>query len=233
VRPPGIIERVGLCRANAAPAEPGDKENGMSSNAPSVLDRPTLVLNRNWYPILTTSTREAIGLVCCGAARIVDPVTFEVHDLDSWDAVSRAGRHIHRGRIRSMRLCIAPPEVVVLTRYQGAGKRAIVFSRRNLYRRDRNACQYCGRRPGTRSLTIDHVLPRSRGGRSTWDNCVLACIPCNSRKGARTPSEAGMKPIRPPRKPRWSPDYGVPAGERCESWSHFISRAYWDTELTP
>ena len=198
----------------------------------AVLERPTLVLNRDWYPLLTTTTRQALGLVSCGAAKIVDPVTYVVHDLESWDAVTRAGERFERGRIRSMRLCLAPPEVVVLTRYKGIGSRTIVFSRRNLYRRDRYTCQYCGVRPGTSALTIDHVLPRSRGGTSSWENCVLACFRCNGKKGACTPKEARMRLPRAPEKPRWSA-VRIPVGERCESWSHFISRAYWDVELEP
>jgi len=199
----------------------------------SVLDMPTLVLNRDWLPIQTMSTRKAIGLVASGSAHIIDPVTFEVHDLDSWDAMSRAQSRFSGYRIRSMRLALAPLEVIVLKRYRGRGERRVVFSRRNISRRDRHACQYCGEQRALRDLTIDHVVPRSRGGRSTWENCVVACVSCNSRKANRLPEEAGMRLNRKPRRPSWMASIDISRPERQESWNRFISRAYWDVELKP
>jgi 5-methylcytosine-specific restriction endonuclease McrA len=197
----------------------------------ALLQIPTLVLNKDWVPLRTTTTREAIGLVASGSARIVDPVTFEAHDLKSWDDVSRLRERISEARIRSMRLSLAPPEVIVLTRYDGLGPRAVVFNRRNLFLRDHFACQYCGARPGIGEATIDHVLPRSRGGESTWENCVLACIECNKRKGNRTPSESGLKLRSVPKKPKWSPVSPAAFRLKRESWKSFLSRAYWETEL--
>ena len=103
----------------------------------SVLERPALVLNKSWTPIRTATAREALGLVANGSARIIDPVTYEVHDLDSWDAASRARELFAEARIRSMKLSLAPPEVIVLTGYDGVGARSVVFSRWNLFKRDR------------------------------------------------------------------------------------------------
>jgi len=202
----------------------------MSAN---VLERPTLVLNKTWTPIRTTTTREAIGLVATGAARIIDPVTYEVHDLDSWHAVSQAKERFEGMQIRSMRLSLVPPEVIVLTGYDGVGTRVVVFSRSNLFKRDRWTCQYCGARPRSGEMTIDHIVPRSRGGTSSWENCVLACFNCNRKKRNRTPNEAHMHLRRPAAKPSWAALSALSQPARCESWKSFLNRAYWEAELEP
>lgn len=199
----------------------------------AVLDRTALVLNKTWAPIQVTSVREAIGLVAKGSALIIEPGTFRTHDLRTWNDVSRARPLLEGAVIRSARLALVPPEVILLTAYDGRGERAVVFSRKNLFKRDKYACQYCGAQPGPESLTIDHVLPRSRGGVSSWENCVLACIRCNARKADRMPEKAGMKLRRAPRKPAWKLLVQVPPRERRESWEQFLSRAYWEIELEP
>lgn len=201
----------------------------------TTLGRPALVLNKHWLPLRLAPVREAIGLVAKGAALILEPGTYRTHDLRSWDDVSRATARVGDAMIRSARLALLPPELILLRGYDGpgAGARAAVFSRRNLFKRDRVTCQYCGARPGSEELTIDHVLPRSRGGRSTWENCVLACVACNALKADRTPEEARMPLRRPPRKPSWKSLVQAPAPERRESWEAFLSRAYWDVELDP
>src|SRR5688572_28823109 len=196
-----------------------------------VLDRPALVLNRHWVAIQTTTVKEAIGLVAKGAARIIEPESFVAHDLETWNDVSRAKARFGGDVIRSARLELAPPEVILLTEYEGMGERAVVFSRRNLFKRDRFTCQYCGSQPGPEELTIDHVAPRSRGGVSSWENCVLACVPCTRRKAERTPAEAGVSLRGGPRKPSWRALAGVEPRVRRESWEQFLSRAYWEVEL--
>ena len=202
-------------------------------SAAPVLNFPTLVLNRNWTPLQTTTCKEAIALVAKGSAHIVDPTTYEIHDLDSWHAASKATERFGNERIRSTFLSLAPPEVIVLSIYEGIGNRTVVFSRRNLFKRDQYSCQYCGKHPGLKNLTIDHVNPRSKGGKSTWENCVLACVKCNTRKGGRTPSEARMRILKKPRQPTWESVSDVLTTARRESWKKFISRAYWEVELEP
>jgi 5-methylcytosine-specific restriction endonuclease McrA len=198
-----------------------------------VLDRPALVLNRNWVAIQTTTVKEAIGLVAKGSARIIEPESFVAHDLETWNDVSRAKAKFGDAVIRSARLEIAPPEVILLTAYEGMGERAVVFSRRNLFKRDRFTCQYCGAQPGPEELTIDHVAPRSRGGVSSWENCALACVACNMRKADRTPAEAGMALRRAPRKPSWRSLARIEPRIRRESWEQFLNRAFWEVELEP
>jgi len=196
-----------------------------------VLDRPALVLNRNWVAIQTTTVKEAIGLVAKGSARIIEPESFAAHDLETWNDVSRAKARFGDAVIRSARLELAPPEVILLTAYDGMGERSVVFSRRNLFKRDRFTCQYCGAQPGPEELTIDHVAPRSRGGVSSWENCVLACVACNKRKADRSPAESGLALRKTPRKPSWRSLARIEPRIRRESWEQFLSRAYWEVEL--
>jgi 5-methylcytosine-specific restriction endonuclease McrA len=92
-------------------------------------------------------------------------------------------------------------------------------------------CQYCGGRFSSQDLSIDHVVPRSRGGRTSWTNCVLACIRCNVRKGSRLLDEARMTLISPPRRPPWSPCLSVTVTRRRASWEKFVSEQYWNVAL--
>jgi 5-methylcytosine-specific restriction endonuclease McrA len=199
----------------------------------TVLERPTLVLNKLWSPIRTAPVKEAIGLVAKGAARVIEPETFATHDLRSWNDVSRLQAKVEDAVIRSPRLVLLPPEVILLTAYEGRGAKNVVFSRKNLFKRDRYTCQYCGVQPGPEELTIDHVVPRSAGGKSAWENCVLACVECNKRKADRSPAQAGLRLRREPRQPSWKALVQVPSRERRESWDKFLSRAYWEVELEP
>ena len=197
------------------------------------LDRTCLVLNRHWQPIQTASVKDAIGLVAKGSAFVIDPATFERHNLLSWGEVSKAMQVVGDGLIRSQHLAIVPPEVVVLTAYEGRGERSVIFSRKNIFKRDRYTCQYCGKQPGPEELTIDHVMPRSRGGTSTWENCLLACVECNKRKADKTPEEAKMPARKVPKKPSWKTLAQVHPKARRESWEQFLGRAYWEVELEP
>jgi 5-methylcytosine-specific restriction endonuclease McrA len=116
---------------------------------------------------------------------------------------------------------MAVPEVICLTRFDRLPSTAVTFSRRNVARRDHQTCQYCGAQPGWESITVDHVVPRSRGGTSSWTNCVAACVACNARKADRTPEQAGMKLRRRPARPDWKPLYAARAA-RVESWARFL-----------
>lgn len=196
----------------------------------SVLTQPTLVLNKSWLAIATTPVRQALRLVYAGSAKAIQPETYEAHAFESWADLAVAPEE---PCVRTVTLRIRVPEVIMLTRYDRMPAQSVVFTRRNLYKRDRNTCQYCGLRPGTAELTIDHVVPRSRGGRSTWDNCVLACVKCNRRKADRTPEEAGLHLKKTPVRPPWSPALGVPIGRVRQSWEKFVSERYWTVPLEP
>ncbi|MFQ5511705.1 MAG: HNH endonuclease [Candidatus Krumholzibacteriia bacterium] len=105
--------------------------------------------------------------------------------------------------VRSETQALRVPAVVRLLRFVGFRRREIKFSRQNIYARDRHCCQYCGEKLSPKSLTCDHVIPRSRGGGTVWTNIVTCCKPCNRKKGGRTPEEAGLKLSRKPMRPSW------------------------------
>jgi len=106
------------------------------------------------------------------------------------------------------------------------------FDRRNLFARDNNTCQYCGKRFPTSHLSLDHIVPRSQGGGASWENIVCACVKCNVRKGGRTPEQAHLHLIRPAIKPRRNPVVSITlSDDRYASWKQFLDAAYWDVEL--
>ncbi len=193
-----------------------------------MLDQRALVLNRHWVPIGTTSVRDALCLLYREAARAVDPEDYSLHDFDSWASLRVAEEE---PCIRSVAFRIRVPEVVLLTRYSSIPHRKVTFSRKNIYRRDRYTCQYCAAKPPLQDLSVDHVVPRSAGGRSSWTNCVLSCLKCNRRKSNRTLAESGMRLLKAPSEPTWTPCITVPLGHRRTSWEHFISHEYWNVEL--
>jgi 5-methylcytosine-specific restriction endonuclease McrA len=198
------------------------------SSAHSPLDTYTLVLNRNWLAIGVTTVRHAMSLIFGDTARAIHPETFEIHDFDSWSDLGVADGE---PCIRTVSLKIKVPEIIVLRIFDGLPRRRVVFSRRNIFRRDQYMCQYCGAKPGSGALTIDHLVPRSRGGKSTWGNCVLACLRCNTKKGNRPLVEAGMRLLKQPSEPAWIPYFSIPITQRRISWEKFVSDRYWDAQL--
>ena len=192
-----------------------------------VLERPTLVLNRNWQPVNVATVARALVLVWNESARVVDPNDYQTYTWADWSQLRpRSGDPF----IQAVRLRLRAPEVIVLDSYDRLPSAAVSFSRRNLFKRDHWTCQYCGLQPGGDELTIDHVVPRSQGGTSTWENCVLACVTCNKRKADRTPQQAGLKLRHAPVRPWWKPMYARHT-VRIESWSKFVSEAYWNVKL--
>lgn len=190
-----------------------------------MLDRSVLVLNKSWVPIAITTVKRGFSLVFQDHANIVHPETYEMFSFEQWLGEFSLPDSIEppddQPWLRTTTLHIRIPEVIVLGRYNGVPRRELAFNRRNVYRRDNFQCQYCGARPGLKQLSIDHVHPVSKGGATSWDNCVVACVKCNTRKGNRTPEQANMPLLTVPAKPNW--DAGVGVGERVpESWSKFV-----------
>lgn len=198
----------------------------------TALAEKVLVLNKAWHPINVTTAKDAIVQVFTGDALVVGP-DYQTFTFDSWrdaEAYARdAAKYIHGCSWK-----ILVPEVVVLTGYTGINRRQVKFSRRNIFERDAYTCQYCGRQFRRQDLTIDHVLPRSRGGVSRWENVVLSCLPCNARKDNRTPQEAGMRLRKQPKKPRWE-DIKIRglSGAMPSSWEDFLGEMYWNVKLEP
>jgi 5-methylcytosine-specific restriction endonuclease McrA len=191
----------------------------------SVLDLPTLVLNRSWTPVHIASVRRAICMVYQAAAEVVATETLSTHPFEEW--ISMPEPKTSRW-IRTATMAVPAPEVIRLNVYDRVPSHEAPFTRRNLYQRDNYTCQYCGRRTSADKLSVDHVLPRSKGGRTCWENCVLACVRCNARKADRTLKEAGLRLLQPPRRPRWSPYLNMSHLERLPSWRRFTPDDLWD-----
>jgi len=193
----------------------------------STLERPTLILNRNWQPVGVTTVARAITKIWNETARVVDPADYQTYSWSDWAKFCPTGDEL---AIQSSHSRFRVPEVITLLNYSRVPRNVVTFSRRNVFKRDHFTCQYCGCQPGSEELTIDHVQPRSFGGETSWENCVLACVDCNSRKAARTPGQARMKLLKEPVRPKWKPFYAM-RSLQVDSWSRFISETYWNIEL--
>ena len=139
--------------------------------ATAILERPTLVLNRNWQPVGVATVARSLIKLFNGVARVVDPTDYQLYAWDDWiEQTPQADEPC----IKTKQLKVRAPEVMSLVRYDRVPSNAVTFSRRNIFKRDHFTCQYCGSQPGLGELTIDHVTPRAQGGVSSWTNCVLA-----------------------------------------------------------
>lgn len=198
----------------------------------SVLNSKVLVLNKSWTPINVQPLKRAISMVYQGDAEIVSvDHNYQTFSFDDWmDAATFAKDGAKYLQGSNWRLLV--PEVIVLTGFNGFNRRQVRFSRKNLFDRDRYACQYCGKRCRSQDLTVDHVIPRSRGGTTVWENVVLACLKCNHKKDSKLPTEVGMNLRRKPRQPRWE-DVKVKGidGLIPSSWEAFLDEIYWNVEL--
>lgn len=198
-----------------------------------MLNSSVLVLNRSYLPIHVTSVRRAFSLIYQGIARVVDE-QYQTFNFDQWSqlAVARDSDGIGTGRGR-----IRVPRVIVLIAFDRVPRRHVRFSRINIFARDSFTCQYCGAHRPKSELNLDHVIPRSLGGRSEWGNVVCSCLNCNRRKGGRTPQQAGLRLRRRPTRPRWTPLVNLMVSSvRHKEWRPFLNivdASYWNTELVP
>jgi len=169
-------------------------------NKKKILDADVLVLNNNFLPLNVTKARRSIALIVNGKAELIEPK----------DNVIRSGTIEFR-----------LPSIIRLLVYIKPFYRPIKLTRQELFNRDRQKCQYCGK--GTDKLTLDHVVPKSRGGKYTWDNIVSACITCNHKKAGRTPKEASMMLLREPTLPSRDPYYPFYRFLRANTiWEQFV-----------
>ena len=204
---------------------------------PIVLNEQVLVLNRFYTAIRVINARRAFAMLCKPVAEIlaVEDGQYITYDLESWTEIAELQRQFEpdaHAWVRTPQLHIAVPKIIRLFGYDRLPRQEVKLNRRNLYARDGNHCQYCGKSFPTRELTIDHVVPRVLGGNHSWTNLVCACVRCNARKGGRTPGQAHMGLVRKPVKPRRNPAITLRLGEaRYRSWKAFLDEAYWTVEL--
>ena len=206
----------------------------------NILGTHVLVLSKSWHAVDTCSVQSAFGKLCTETCRFLDHKDFSLHKLESWFSMDPSDGdpvvHTSNDEIRV-------PEVIVLNTVTSTKKRIMQFSRRNLMRRDKGICQFCGIKPVPAEITIDHLVPRRKNGKSTWLNCVISCKDCNTRKADRTLQEAKMKlrdrpemrdayPHDPskwalPFEPAWSPVFRINSVEMKDSWKQFLSEEVW------
>jgi 5-methylcytosine-specific restriction endonuclease McrA len=212
----------------------------MISHHGSPLDASVLVLNKMFMAVHVISVRRAFILLCKELAEVValEDGQFATYDFDSWREVSafRLRNYQYSPEeddwVRTATTQIQVPRVIRLLDYEKIPKHTVKFNRRNIFARDNNQCQYCGKRFPTSELSLDHIVPRSQGGLASWENIVCACIDCNVRKGGRTPKQAHMSLIRKPEKPKRSPLLNLKLTSRkYQSWKTFLDNAYWSVEL--
>lgn len=201
------------------------------------LNAHVLVLNKLWVAVRVTSAHRAFSLLYRDLAEIihVGDGSYAGYDFDTWTDLSAKRQQFETDQydwVHTVRLRIAVPKVIRLLGYDQLPKQEVKLNRRNIFARDRNTCQYCGARWSTAELSLDHVMPRSQGGRSTWTNLVCCCVTCNAKKGGRMPHQARLQLIRKPTKPRRNPAISLRLGsDQYACWQQFLNHAYWSVEL--
>jgi len=204
----------------------------------SSLEASVLVLNKMFLAVHVISVRRAFCLLCKDLAEVVsfEEGAYATYDFTTWQELSeyrsKNFRQAEDDWVRTPTAEIQAPRVIRLLGYDKVPKQTVKFNRRNIFARDHNQCQYCGKKFPTSELSLDHVIPRSQGGGTTWDNIVCACVDCNVRKGGRTPRQANMHLIRKPEKPKRSPMLNAKLTQnKYRSWQSFLDNAYWSVEL--
>ena len=204
---------------------------------PLVLDEKVLVLNRLYTAIRVISARRAFVMLFKQAAEVisVEDGQYRNYNFETWAEIAELQKQFEPDAhtwVRTPSFSIAVPKIIRLLGYDRLPRQDVKLNRRNLYARDASHCQYCGKQFSTKELTVDHVVPRVLGGLHTWKNLVCSCVPCNAKKGGRTPEQAHMRLIRKPVKPRRNPVISLRLGDaRYRSWKAFLNDAYWTVEL--
>ena len=204
------------------------------------LESSVLVLNKFYAAVHVVNAKRAFAMLCKESAEVVsiDGGQYNSYDFTSWVDVSAFKAECELPdeeryeSIKTFSLEIRVPKIIRLVVYDKLPKATIKFNRKNIFARDKNKCQYCGKKVPTSELSLDHVIPRTQGGTSNWKNIVCACTNCNKRKGGRRPEEAGMRLICKPVKPNNCPLIQLKLGSnKYNSWKQFLNNAYWDVPL--
>lgn len=216
----------------------------------AISKRKVLVLNKSWTAIGVSSLYKAITLLFNyyengePKAKIITPPPKGSYESWTWEDWAMLKPQQGEDGIVSSTEVFKIPEVILLTRYDSVPKQKVSFCRKAIWKRDQYTCQYCGKKPGPDECTIDHVVPRCRGGETTWDNCVLACFRCNSQKADRKPEEAfktkerinwigpsPMKLLKQPVKPGYSIFRSADRIKVLDTWKHWVDKLYWEIPL--
>ena len=190
-------------------------------------------MNRNFYAVHITNWRRALSLVYMDHARVVDE-EYRTYNFSDWQELSAIIKDHPGGFVFTPSLKIAIPEVIALRAYNKVPVSEIKFTRRNIYEHYGYNCCYCGKKFHTNELNLEHIVPKSRGGLTSWNNVVTSCISCNIRKGDRLPEEADMKLLVEPSMPRWKGAGSLvfhSSFKMKASWQKFIDNVYWNSVI--
>ena len=186
----------------------------------------TLVLNRLWQAVNVVGIERAFSLLSLDHAQVIfaEDGSFRMFDSEAWFSYCKDLEDCPGARvIHTVNQKVLVPSVLILRSYDRMLMQEMKFNRQNLLERDEYKCQYCGKSRPAKELNMDHVIPRDRGGGTSWENVVISCIRCNSKKSNRLPKEAGMRllkePKKPPRRPFMTSLYGKPTEK---TWAHFL-----------
>lgn len=202
----------------------GPEDRGRALNA------SVLVLNRHFQAVRVITARHSFVLLFREVAEVIDieDGQFNNYDFTSWCELSRMRmecRNPHDDWVRAVNFDIQVPRILRLVRFDRQHAMTLRLNRRNLFARDDHRCQYCGQVLPANQLSLDHVLPRSRGGETSWENIVASCVKCNTKKGGRTPQEARMKLANVPARPSNNPLLTLKLGNpKYESWKSFLPK---------
>jgi len=198
-----------------------------------VLSNGVLVLNNLWQVVDICSVKRALCLLYLRHAQVVlkEGGSFYTFGFEDWKDFSQNSSNDNQ-IIRTISYKLKIPRIILLLIYDKIPLRKVKFTRKNIYKRDGNRCQYCGKKFKREDLNLDHVIPVSRGGKDNWYNVVCSCVPCNIRKGNKTLAEVGMSLIRKPTRPSWKSFVECNFAEVGEEgWKDFLDLAYWNIEL--
>lgn len=198
-----------------------------------------LALNSNYQAVNIIGWRKAMSMIFTGTAEVIyiDSANKYWHNLKfmDWAELSKLKAEFEPDDykfIRTIDLKIAVPRIIRILGYDKLPRHDVKFNRQNIFARDNRKCQYCGNKLPTDELSLDHVVPKTQGGKTTWDNIVCACLKCNIKKGGRTPEQARMKLITVPVKPKRNPVISVRIRDpKYVSWQQFLDEAYWTVDL--
>jgi 5-methylcytosine-specific restriction endonuclease McrA len=221
-------------RARRAQKIPASRDDASEGGPPGPLQASVLVLNRLYMAVHVVNVRRAVCLLFRELAEVIhfEQGAYANYDFQSWIAscvLWATAKEPHDDWIRSVNFEMRVPRVIRLLDYERLPRQQLHLNRRNVLARDAHLCQYCGRHFPSHQLSLDHVIPRSRGGLTTWENVVCACLECNIRKGGRTPKEARMTLVRRPAKPAHNPHLAMKLhNPKYHAWRTWLDGVYWE-----
>ena len=191
-----------------------------------------LVLNKHYFAVKAVSWQRAVTLLYKGAAEALDD-NMNRYDFREWCELSQMKQDGSWKKVQTSSIGLLIPEIIILMVYDRYYHHSVRFNRKNLFAAYKKRCCYCGEKYDTSEINLDHVVPRSRGGKTSWGNIVLSCIPCNTKKGNKTPEEAKMRMHYRPSQPKHSVTFlGFSDMVSIKSsWQKFVDAVYWNSEI--